>query len=212
MIFCLLKICFFEIETKAEIEREVSKHGGKFLPDLHVRDTTHLISNQSTGAKVDSALKNSILVVNPNWLKNCIRDQGLLFGVNFFPLSFIFCFLSSICLVFLDEAPYLVCDAQKNQRRDQHDPNVNHSEPQHQQQQAPQPIPTSSPKPQQLTNSLKQSGNSVQSNNSAESKRLFRGINAFVFNYVPVVERDISKFSPMLKPFFNLFFNLFPFI
>jgi NAD-dependent DNA ligase len=62
-------------DQRAQIERLVVMHGGTFSGDLS-KKCTHLIAEVAKGLKYQGALKWGILVVNPDWLNECIKQKG----------------------------------------------------------------------------------------------------------------------------------------
>lgn len=63
---------------KYEVEELTKSHGGIYSAICHA-DVTHLLSMEPKGEKYEFALSNSIHIVDPSWLKRCIK---LKFPVN----------------------------------------------------------------------------------------------------------------------------------
>lgn len=58
---------------KEEVKRLVEKHGGSYLADLRLKESTHLLIEKPTGQKYQFASRWSVHCIFPDWLYDCIK-------------------------------------------------------------------------------------------------------------------------------------------
>jgi topoisomerase (DNA) II binding protein 1 len=72
---CSICVSGLSGRQKEEIKRLVEENGGVYLPDLKMKDTTHLLIEKPTGQKYDFALRWSVHCVQPDWLYDSINAR-----------------------------------------------------------------------------------------------------------------------------------------